>query len=77
MGATFDIRRLLYFNKRLLIKKFIKSHESFKPQLFEEFRGYFYKIFPKHVAKMKQWDHENWRKIIYLIIVSNLFNLKS
>ncbi len=69
MGSTFDFRRLLYFNKRLLIKKFIRSHESVKPKVFEEFKANFFKVFPKYFNKMKDWDHEKWRKMIYLITV--------
>ena len=68
-GSVFDIRRLLYLNKRNMIKKFIKSHESFKPQIFEEFKQTFLQVYKKYENKIATWDYENWRKIIYLITV--------
>ncbi len=71
MGSVFDIRRLLYLNKRNLVKKYIKSHESYKAKLFEEFKTYFNIVFAEHRYKFRNWDHEDWRKIIYLITVKN------
>jgi len=50
-----------------MIKKYIKSHESIKPQVFEEFKQTFTTIFKKYENAISQWDHELWRKIIYLI----------
>lgn len=70
-GSVFDIRRLLYLNKRNMVKKFIKSHESYKPQIFEEFKQTFLQVYKKHENKIATWDYENWRKIIYLITVKN------
>jgi hypothetical protein len=40
-----------------------------KPKIFEEFKNYFMKVFHNHTDKMKLWDYEQWRKIIYLVVV--------
>jgi hypothetical protein len=71
-SSVFDIRRLLYLNKRNMIKKYIKSHESYKPQIFEEFKQTFQNVYKKHENKIAFWDYETWRKIIYLITVKYL-----
>jgi len=60
----------LYLNKRNLVKKFIKSHESFKAKVFEEFKQNFKTVFEKSQNKFENWDHEDWRKIINLVIVT-------
>lgn len=50
-----------------MIKKYIKSHESVKPQMFDEFKQTFQTIFKKYDHITSQWDYEVWRRIIYLI----------